>query len=210
MDTHTQNLKTTHTARRTLRAASILWKHVRNTALVLFTCVLALQPAFADERGEERADEVARLKEEIAKLRAECQELRMMLAEPAQAPDRPATNRVVVVVEENTTETALLRAECQALRLMLASPAILAQPQPNAEPVEKKSEEPAPPQADTTLNAEPASPVDIWLVALPPGFTHWLTASSGVRHNSQCSNFHKTVGRPCKAGDGRPCGRCGG
>jgi len=195
----------TGTARRKLRAVSIQGKHIRNIALAVCSFFFAPLPVFADEREEE----ITRLKEEVAQLRAECQALRTMLAEPAEAPAKPATNRVVVVVEEKTPETALLRAECQALRLLLATPAILVQPN-NGPDKNETPAEPASPRADTTLNAEPAFPADAWVIALPSGFTHWLTTSSGVRHNSKCPNFHKTVGRPCKAGDGRPCGRCGG
>lgn len=39
---------------------------------------------------------------------------------------------------------------------------------------------------------------------------HWLTESSGVRHNEKCSHFRNTAGRPCTPDEGRPCRVCGG
>lgn len=39
----------------------------------------------------------------------------------------------------------------------------------------------------------------------------WLNTSSGVRHNPSCKHFGKTSrGKYCTAGDGKPCGICGG
>ncbi len=38
----------------------------------------------------------------------------------------------------------------------------------------------------------------------------WLTASSGVRHNSTCRYYKKSKGRPCTANEGQPCKKCGG
>ena len=39
---------------------------------------------------------------------------------------------------------------------------------------------------------------------------YWLTTSSGIRHNSKCRYYKKSKGRPCGAGEGRPCLKCGG
>lgn len=40
---------------------------------------------------------------------------------------------------------------------------------------------------------------------------YWLNTSSGVRHNSTCTNFKNTKrGRLCSKTEGRPCGICGG
>jgi len=40
---------------------------------------------------------------------------------------------------------------------------------------------------------------------------YWLNTSSGVRHNEMCDHFGKTSrGKYCEAGDGKPCGICGG
>jgi len=57
-----------------------------------------------------------------------------------------------------------------------------------------------------------ASPPD----AAPPvplqatELTHWLTTSSGIRHNSGCRWFQKSKGRMCRADEGRACKVCGG
>jgi hypothetical protein len=40
--------------------------------------------------------------------------------------------------------------------------------------------------------------------------THWLTISSGKRHNSTCRWYHNSRGRPCRADEGTPCKICGG
>jgi len=41
--------------------------------------------------------------------------------------------------------------------------------------------------------------------------THWLNISTGVRHNSGCTNFKNTKnGRMCTATEGKACGICGG
>lgn len=40
--------------------------------------------------------------------------------------------------------------------------------------------------------------------------THWLTLSSGKRHNSTCRWYRNSRGRPCRADEGTPCKLCGG
>jgi len=201
MDTFsTRLINTTGTARKILRAVSVQGRRVRTLALL--ACLLA--PVFPPVFAEEQLDETTLLKEEVARLRAECQSLRLMLAEPVETPG--ATNRVAVVVEEKTTETVLLRAECQTLRKLLASPAFIIPPKNEAAAPSPEK----PPQADTAKNADWESPEETWQVALPPGFTHWLTTASGVRHNPTCPNHQKTIGRPCAAGEGRACKYCGG
>ena len=196
MDTSPRNSPTPGTARTKLRAAPVHGKQLRNIALA----ILAWMPALAPLSAGEPADENARLKAEVARLREECQTLRMLLAEPVETPAKPAaaTNRVVVVVEEKTPETVLLRAECQALRKLLASPAVIAQPA-------------AEPGRDAAQKAESVSEGEAtWQVTLPPGFTYWLTTSTGVRHNPTCPKHQKTTGRPCAADEGRACKYCGG
>ena len=42
------------------------------------------------------------------------------------------------------------------------------------------------------------------------GLTHWLTISSGKRHNSNCRWYRNSRGRPCRADEGIPCKICGG
>lgn len=40
--------------------------------------------------------------------------------------------------------------------------------------------------------------------------THWLTTSSGIRHNSGCRYFKNSKGRMCSEDEGRACLKCGG
>ena len=40
--------------------------------------------------------------------------------------------------------------------------------------------------------------------------SHWITSSSGVRHNRGCRYYRKSNGRPCSATTGRACKICGG
>ena len=40
--------------------------------------------------------------------------------------------------------------------------------------------------------------------------THWITQSSGVRHNSKCRYYQKSKGRACTKDEGRACKICGG
>ncbi len=43
-----------------------------------------------------------------------------------------------------------------------------------------------------------------------PATGYWLSSKSRIRHNPRCRNFGRVKGRPCKAGEGRPCKTCGG
>lgn len=40
--------------------------------------------------------------------------------------------------------------------------------------------------------------------------THWLTTSSGIRHNQDCRWYKKSKGQPCGPNEGRACKVCGG
>lgn len=40
--------------------------------------------------------------------------------------------------------------------------------------------------------------------------SHWMTSSSGKRHNSGCRYFRTSKGRPCGPSDGVACKICGG
>lgn len=40
--------------------------------------------------------------------------------------------------------------------------------------------------------------------------THWITNSSGIRHNSKCKHYENSRGRPCTKDEGRACKICGG
>jgi len=40
--------------------------------------------------------------------------------------------------------------------------------------------------------------------------THWITTSSGIRHNSSCRYFRNSKGTMCLVSAGRACKKCGG
>jgi hypothetical protein len=40
--------------------------------------------------------------------------------------------------------------------------------------------------------------------------SHWLTTSTGKRHNNQCPFFKASAGRPCTPTEGKACRNCGG
>ena len=40
--------------------------------------------------------------------------------------------------------------------------------------------------------------------------THWITISSGVRHNKNCRYYKNSKGRMCSKSEGRACKKCGG
>lgn len=65
---------------------------------------------------------------------------------------------------------------------------------------EKRAQADAKPPAETEAESTPA----------PPAQSHWITTSSGVRHNSGCRYYRNSKGRPCGPGDGRACKICGG
>lgn len=56
----------------------------------------------------------------------------------------------------------------------------------------------------------PASAYDALGTVVPEEKTHWLTTSSGVRHNSTCRYYRTSKGRPCGPDEGRACKICGG
>lgn len=58
-------------------------------------------------------------------------------------------------------------------------------------------------------------PIPPWEFRNPPKVDaglgeHWLTTSSGVRHNPTCKWFKRSNGRLCGPDEGRPCKLCGG
>ena len=68
---------------------------------------------------------------------------------------------------------------------------------------------PAPPNQPAPNRPNAANP--------PPSFedihaqnTHWITISSGIRHNSKCDYYQNSRGRPCTKDEGKACRRCGG
>jgi hypothetical protein len=47
-------------------------------------------------------------------------------------------------------------------------------------------------------------------VAADAQLTHWLTASSGIRHNKNCRYYKNSKGRACSSTEGKACKKCGG
>ena len=62
------------------------------------------------------------------------------------------------------------------------------------------------PKTGNTDNSGRSSPVSVQ----PAVLSHWLSASSGVRHNSSCRWYGKSDGRKCRGDEGRQCHKCGG
>lgn len=54
------------------------------------------------------------------------------------------------------------------------------------------------------------TPVVSPVLPFSTGGSHWLTTSSGKRHNPGCRYYKKTNGRPCGRSDGTACKLCGG
>ena len=85
-----------------------------------------------------------------------------------------------------------------------------------------KEQSPTPPAREVPQLAVPASsnqptPSQPNVVNSPPSFTelpaqntHWITTSSGIRHNSKCDYYQNSRGRPCPKDEGKACRRCGG
>jgi regulator of replication initiation timing len=94
-------------------------------------------------------------------------------------------------------ENEKLRIESRRLRQMLTqSQAVPAAPAKPAAPLQPKI--PASPAPATSPSTESA------------GLTHWITSSSGKRHNSGCRWYATTKGRKCSATEGSACLKCGG
>lgn len=82
-------------------------------------------------------------------------------------------------------------------------------------PADGSTERPESEDYSRMFGAETAQKANAPKAAPPPapaavGGPRWLTAGSGVRHNSTCRYYGKSQGRPCGENEGRPCKRCGG
>ena len=60
-------------------------------------------------------------------------------------------------------------------------------------------------QKGFTLTRQPLRPTQP-----KAALTHWITSSSGVRHNRSCRWFSNSKGRLARASEGRACKQCGG
>lgn len=104
-------------------------------------------------------------------------------------------------VERLQRENAALKAENQALRRMVfeakaASPEAIA---PSASGTSSPSGSSAAASAERATAKSGANEK-----------SHWLTSSSGKRHNRSCRYFQVSKGRPCAANEGTACKVCGG
>lgn len=111
----------------------------------------------------------------------------LVLLSSAAKGQAPAFDELTRLRDENQR----LRAENQRLRELL----IKAQP--------------AAPTANSRSTA-PVTPPGATGFASPNALAHWLTVSSGKRHNSSCRYFKNGDGRPCTATEGTACKICGG
>lgn len=99
-------------------------------------------------------------------------------------------------------ENAKLRAENQRLRDLLirgmeAQRAAPAAPAAPAVPVQRS-------------NLVPSTPAQRASGTADATLSHWMTSSSGKRHNSRCRWYGTTNGRKCGPSDGVACQKCGG
>ena len=95
-----------------------------------------------------------------------------------------------------------LRIENQKLRRLLADQGEATSPSPVAAVDAVGNVARSQPAVATNLNSVAS--------ATSTALTHWLTKSSGKRHNSRCKFFQKTEGRLCGPNEGLPCSVCGG
>ena len=116
--------------------------------------------------------------------------------EPTKENALPQTGNGVADIAKLMEENKKLREENQRLRSLLSEPQAGAAKTINqaakAEPAEK-------------VTSQVASPAGGQAAA-----THWLTLSSGKRHNSSCRYFKTSKGRTCSADEGTACRVCGG
>ena len=124
-------------------------------------------------------------------------------ADSKNEPAQPAP------AKQDALEVSLLRAECMALRRMLAAANAAPMANQAAVAVKKDATEVERLRAECqALRKMLAAPAPQPAPGAPPA--HWLTLSSGVRHNATCPRYEKTNGRPCAPNEGKACGTCGG
>ncbi|MBI2926557.1 MAG: hypothetical protein HYY24_12755 [Verrucomicrobia bacterium] len=146
-------------------------------------------------------EECQQLREAIARLRAENQLL--------QAENQQLTEEVRHRLTENSefrarlSEDSQLREDIKALRDENRE---LREDIRKVLGAEKGKERPDAPQATPAAKAGTVS-----TLAPPQGaLSHWLTTSSGKRHNSKCPFYKSSTGKPCGPKEGKACGVCGG
>lgn len=112
----------------------------------------------------------------------------------AQIPKEPAkTEDSASELLRLRTENQKLREENQRLRQLLTTTPATPAPAKESGATHKPANAP-----------ETAKPADA------QGLTHWITTSSGKRHNSACRYFKTTQGRMGRADEGVACRVCGG
>ena len=139
----------------------------------------------------------------------------MPIVTRSQSPDKPPAasqaDEIAKLRAENQklqVDLKTLREENQMLRKLLVQGESKASPARNApaKPLALTAI-PAPVPATSTTPAPAPSPP---AASASPTLTHWLTTSSGTRHNSSCRYYQTSTGRLCTATEGTPCKKCGG
>ncbi len=122
------------------------------------------------------------------------------VAEPKQIQDELKSLRqeAAHLKEQNQQ----LRIENQKLRRLLADQGEATSPGPVAAGAAVGNVARSLPTVATNTNSVAS--------AASNALTHWLTKSSGKRHNNRCKHFQKTEGRLCGPNEGLPCTVCGG
>ncbi len=113
------------------------------------------------------------------------------------------TNSTTVYVTR--TGTKYHRASCRHLAkskyaMSLADAEKLYGPCGTCKPSAPRTSPVASPRPTVAPTAKPATAAN----------THWVTSSSGIRHNSSCRYYQNSKGRACDSSTGRACKICGG
>lgn len=126
-----------------------------------------------------------------------------------QSPTAPEADRLKAEVTALRAENQLLRQLItQGVTAPVSATAQLPQPAPQAHVASLPSSSLAASQSPAVIIQAQAPATRAQ--AADQTALHWITLSSGKRHNSRCRWFGTTHGRPCGADEGTPCLKCGG
>lgn len=160
----------------------------------------------ADAESAPTREELARLRLENQQLKLEnrqlLEEVRQRLKENVELRERLTENAALVEELKN------LRAQHEELREDIRK--VLATETKRTNP-DAPLARPAGPARETATRPKPAASAP-GPPASPPtaGGSHWLTTSTGKRHNDQCPFFRTSAGRHCGPTEGKACRNCGG
>jgi sarcosine oxidase gamma subunit len=113
---------------------------------------------------------------------------------PAQGEERRAT---LALLEELRAELQAVRAEQARLRAEVRR-------------LRQENQDLREALHQTLAPAQPNAAASSGRTLVEPPAHHWLSTSSGTRHNASCRFYRNTVGRPCEPTEGKPCKVCGG